>query len=81
MKNAAGAWVNARVTDAGEGQARLLCRAGQPRACIDKEYVTNKFDVKEDKFYTGKAGVIFGSSAEVADIYGGKMARPIRAKT
>ena len=36
---------------------------------FDKEYVTNTFDVKEDKFYTGKAGVIFGSSAETVDIY------------
>ena len=35
--------------------------------------MTNKFDVKEDKFYTGKAGVIFGSSPEVIDIYIGKM--------
>ena len=40
---------------------------------FDKEYITSKFDVKEDKFYTGRAGVIFGSSAEVIDIYGGKM--------
>ena len=44
------------------------------KGLFDKEYVTNKFDVKEDKFYTGKAGVIFGSSAETVDIYGGKMA-------
>jgi len=29
--------------------------------------------VKEDKFYTGKAGVVFGSSPEVIDIYAGKM--------
>jgi putative aldouronate transport system substrate-binding protein len=29
--------------------------------------------VKEDKFYSGKAGVIFGSSPEVIDIYTGKM--------
>lgn len=35
--------------------------------------MTNTFDVKEDKFYTGKAGVIFGSSPEVIDIYTGKM--------
>ncbi len=44
------------------------------KGLFDKEYVTNKFDVKEDKFYTGKAGVIFGSSAETVGIYGGKMA-------
>jgi putative aldouronate transport system substrate-binding protein len=29
--------------------------------------------VKEDKFYSGRVGVIFGSSPEVIDIYTGKM--------
>ncbi len=35
------------------------------KGLFDKEYVTNTWDVKEDKFYSGKAGVIFGSSPEV----------------
>ncbi|MBK8082531.1 MAG: extracellular solute-binding protein [Devosia sp.] len=72
MKNAEGQWVNARVTDA--EKAKLAFYAGlAAKGLYDKEYVTNTFDVKEDKFYTGKAGVIFGSSPEVVDIYSGKM--------
>ena len=72
MKNAEGQWVNARVTDA--EKAKIAFYAGlAAKGLYDKEYVTNTFDVKEDKFYTGKAGVIFGSSPEVVDIYSGKM--------
>ncbi len=72
MKNAEGQWVNSRVTDA--EKAKIAFYAGlAAKGLYDKEYVTNTFDVKEDKFYTGKAGVIFGSSPEVVDIYAGKM--------
>lgn len=72
MKNADGNWVNSRVTDA--EKAKLTFYAGlAQKGLFDKEFVTNTWDVKEDKFYTGKAGVIFGSSPEVIDIYAGKM--------
>ncbi len=40
---------------------------------LDPEYITTKWDVKEDKFYSGRVAMILGSSAEVIDIYGGKM--------
>jgi putative aldouronate transport system substrate-binding protein len=72
MKNADGAWVNARVTDAEKAKIEFYARLAA-NGLFDKEYVTNTFDVKEDKFYTGKAGVVFGSSPEVIDIYAGKM--------
>jgi putative aldouronate transport system substrate-binding protein len=72
MKDASGAWVNSRVTDAEKAKIEYYARLAS-EGLFDKEYVTNTFDVKEDKFYTGKAGVIFGSSPEVIDIYGGKM--------
>ena len=72
MKNAEGAWVNSRVTDAEKAKIEFYARLAE-KGLFDKEYVTNTFDVKEDKFYTGKAGVIFGSSPEVIDIYIGKM--------
>ncbi len=72
MKDASGEWVSSRITD--QEKAKIACYAKlAAEGLYDKEYVTSKFDVKEDKFYTGKAGVIFGSSAEVIDIYGGKM--------
>ncbi|HEY0034693.1 MAG TPA: extracellular solute-binding protein [Devosia sp.] len=72
MKNAEGQWVNARVTEAEKAKIEFYARLAE-KGLFDKEFVTNTFDVKEDKFYTGKAGVIFGSSPEVIDIYSGKM--------
>jgi putative aldouronate transport system substrate-binding protein len=72
MKDGSGAWVHSRTTE--QEKAKIAWYAElAAKGLYDKEYVTSKFDVKEDKFYTGKAGVIFGSSAEVIDIYGGKM--------
>jgi putative aldouronate transport system substrate-binding protein len=72
MQNADGAWVNSRVTE--QERAKIEFYAGlAEKGLFDKEFVTNTFDVKEDKFYTGRAGVIFGSSPEVIDIYAGKM--------
>jgi putative aldouronate transport system substrate-binding protein len=73
MKDASGAWIAARVSDAEKAKLSYYADLAA-KGLFDKEYVTNKFDVKEDKFYTGKAGVIFGSSAETVGIYGGKMA-------
>ena len=72
MKNADGQWVNSRVTDAEKSKIAFYASLAE-KGLYDKEYVTNTYDVKEDKFYSGKAGVIFGSSPEVIDIYGGKM--------
>src|SRR5690606_12744948 len=72
MQDADGQWVNARITEQEKAKIAWYAKLAA-EGLYDKEYVTSKFDVKEDTFYTGKAGVIFGSSAEVIDIYGGKM--------
>jgi len=72
MKNADGQWVNSRVTDQEKAKIEFYARLAD-KGLFDKEFVTNTWDVKEDKFYSGKAGVIFGSSPEVIDIYTGKM--------
>ncbi|WP_417308567.1 extracellular solute-binding protein [Devosia sp.] len=72
MKNDEGEWVNSRVTDAEKAKIAYYAELAD-KGLFDKEYVTNTWDVKEDKFYSGKAGVIFGSSPEVIDIYTGKM--------
>jgi putative aldouronate transport system substrate-binding protein len=72
MQNEAGEWVHSRITPQEREKIAFYARLAAD-GLYDKEYVTSKFDVKEDKFYTGQAGVIFGSSAEVIDIYGGKM--------
>ncbi len=72
MQDEAGEWVHARTTTQERDKIAWYAKLAA-EGLYDKEYVTSKFDVKEDKFYTGRAGVIFGSSAEVIDIYGGKM--------
>jgi putative aldouronate transport system substrate-binding protein len=72
MQNEAGEWIHARVSNQERDKLTWYAELAA-KGLYDKEYITSKFDVKEDKFYTGKAGVIFGSSAEVIDIYGGKM--------
>lgn len=72
MKDASGQWVNARVTPQERDKLAFYADLAA-KGLFDKEYVTNTYDVKEDKFYTGRAGVIFASSPEVADIYVGKI--------
>jgi len=72
MKDVSGQWVSARITPQERDKIAWYAKLAS-KGLYDKQYITSKFDVKEDKFYTGKAGVIFGSTAEVIDIYGGKM--------
>ena len=72
MKNEAGEWVQSRITS--EEKAKIAFYASlREQGLYDPEFITTKFDVKEDKFYTGRVGVILGSSPETIDIYGGKM--------
>lgn len=72
MKNEAGEWIHARVSAAEKAKIAFYASLRE-QGLYDPEFITTKWDVKEDKFYSGRAGVIFGSSAEVIDIYGGKM--------
>ncbi|MCK3780883.1 extracellular solute-binding protein [Ensifer sesbaniae] len=72
MKNEAGEWIHARVSAAEKAKIAFYALLRE-QGLYDPEFITTKWDVKEDKFYSGRAGVIFGSSAEVIDIYGGKM--------
>ncbi|WP_156133961.1 extracellular solute-binding protein [Ensifer sp. ZNC0028] len=72
MKNEAGEWIHARVSAAEKAKIGFYASLRE-QGLYDPEFITTKWDVKEDKFYSGRAGVIFGSSAEVIDIYGGKM--------
>ena len=72
MQNEAGEWIQSRVSTQEKDKLAFYASLRE-KGLFDPEYIPSKFDVKEDKFYTGRAGVIFGSSAEVIDIYGGKM--------
>jgi putative aldouronate transport system substrate-binding protein len=64
--------INARVSPQ-ERDKLAFCGSLREQGLLDPEYITTKWDVKEDKFYSGRVGMILGSSAEVVDIYGGKM--------
>jgi putative aldouronate transport system substrate-binding protein len=72
LKDKDGNWINSRVSDAEKAKIAFYAMLRE-KGLLDPEYITTKWDVKEDKFYTGRVGVISGSSAEVIDIYGGKM--------
>ncbi len=72
MQNADGEWIHSRVSDAERDKIAFYASLRE-QGLYDPEYITTRWDIKEDKFYTGRAGVIFGSSPEVIDIYGGKV--------
>lgn len=40
---------------------------------LDKEYITKKWDTKEQAFYDGDAGMILGTSGKVIDLYNDKV--------
>ncbi len=40
---------------------------------LDREYITTAWDGMEDKFYTGKVGMVFGTAGIVLDIYNNKL--------
>ena len=67
-----GEWVHARVSDAERAKLeyyQMLYAEG----LLDPEYVTSNWEVKEDKFYTGRVGVVMGTAGPVVDIYRTKM--------
>jgi putative aldouronate transport system substrate-binding protein len=72
LQNDAGEWIHSRVSPQEKDKITFYASLRE-QGLYDPEYVTTKWDIKEDKFYTGRAGTISGSSMEVIDIYGGKM--------
>lgn len=72
VQGADGQWISARVSDQ-EREKIAFYRQLFEEGLLDPEYVTTQWDVKEDRFYTGRAGIILGTAGEVIDIYGGKL--------
>lgn len=72
MQNDAGEWIHSRVSDAEREKIAFYASLAE-QGLLDPEYITTNWELKEDKFYTGRAATISGSSMEVIDIYGGKM--------
>lgn len=72
LKDDKGQWVNSRVSNQ-EKNKIVFYASLREKGLLDPEYITNKWNVKEDKFYAGHAGIIFANSAENAMVYDGKM--------
>lgn len=72
LKNDKGEWINARVSQQ-EKEKLAFYRSLYDQGLLDPEFITTKFAVKEDKFYTGRVGMVMASSPESVDIYHGKM--------
>ena len=72
VKNEAGEWIHSRVS--AQERAKLeFYHQLFAEGLLDPEFITTKFDVKEDKFYTGRVGMVMASSPESTDIYYGKL--------
>ncbi|UXN57707.1 extracellular solute-binding protein [Phyllobacterium zundukense] len=72
LKDESGKWISSRIS--AQEKAKIAFYASlREQKLLDPEYITTKWDTKEDKFYSGRVGVVFGSSADVIEIYGGKM--------
>ncbi|RYE07142.1 MAG: extracellular solute-binding protein [Hyphomicrobiales bacterium] len=72
MKNEAGEFVHARVSNQ-ERDKLAYYRTLVEKGLFDPEYITTGWELKEDKFYTGRVGVVMGTAGSVINIYRGKM--------
>ena len=72
-KGADGAWQHSQISE-GE-RAKLAWYADLfANNVLDREFITSNWEVKEDKFYTGRVGVVMGTAGPVVGIYEAKMA-------
>lgn len=72
LQNEDGEWIHSRVSDA-EREKLAYYQMLYAEGLLDPEYVTSNWEVKEDKFYTGRVGVVMGTAGPVVDIYRTKM--------
>ncbi len=72
MQNAEGEWIHSRVSDQ-ERDKLAYYQSLYAEGLLDPEFVTTNWELKEDKFYTGRAGIVMGTAGLVVDIYRSKM--------
>jgi putative aldouronate transport system substrate-binding protein len=72
LKGADGKWINSRVSD-GERDKLAWYHKLFAEKILDPEFVTSNWEVKEDKFYTGRVAVVAGTAGSVVDTYRSKM--------
>ncbi len=67
-----GSFVYKKVSDAEKSKLAFYQKL-YAEGLFDKDYVTTKWDTMEDKLYTNKVGMVFGTSGVVCDIYDTKL--------
>ncbi len=67
-----GSYVYKKVSDA-EKKKLAFYQKLYKEGLFDKDYVTTKWDTMEDKLYTNKVAMVFGTSGVVCDIYNTKL--------
>lgn len=72
LQNGDGDWINSRVSDA-EREKLAYYQMLFADGLLDPEFVTTNWELKEDKFYSGKVAVVMGTAGPVVDIYRTKM--------
>jgi len=72
MKGADGQWVYARVTPNEKTKLEFYAKLYK-EGLLDPEYLTKKWDTKEQVFYESKAGMVMGVAPGSIDVYANKM--------
>ena len=72
VKNSEGKWVYKYVTEEMKNLLAFYAQLYQ-EGLIDPEYLTNTWDVAEEKFYSGKAGMLIGKTGATIDVYDTQM--------
>ncbi|MDF1568272.1 MAG: extracellular solute-binding protein [Spirochaetaceae bacterium] len=67
-----GSYVYSKVSDAERDKLGFYQRL-YAEDILDNEYITTAWDTMEDKLYTGKVGMVFGTAGIVLDIYNDKL--------
>ena len=72
MKGADGQWVYSGVTQNEKTMLEFYAKLYK-EGLLDPEYLTKKWDTKEQVFYEGKAGMVAGVAPGSLDVYANKM--------
>ncbi|MGF7059101.1 extracellular solute-binding protein [Brassicibacter mesophilus] len=72
VKDENGKYIYNRVSN-GEKEKLAFYNKLYEEGILDSEYLTKKWDTKEQAFYDNQVGVIIGTAGKVIDIYDGKM--------
>ncbi|MCK5671839.1 MAG: extracellular solute-binding protein [Spirochaetales bacterium] len=65
-------YVYSKVSDAEKSKLEFYQKL-YAEGLLDPEYITTKWDTKEDKLYTNRVGMVYGRAGIVCDIYNNKL--------